>query len=62
MDDSTTRSLLADQAIARLKELAEYGDEESAHAAADTVLCDLLVALGYSSVVESYDSIIKYYA
>lgn len=46
----------------RLKAAQDNCDTESAHADADTVLCDLLDALGYKKVVEEYDKVEKWYA
>lgn len=52
---------LTREAIAKLKE-AQYLDSEGGHMEADKVLCDLLIQLGYSEVVELYNKIFKYYA
>ena len=46
----------------RLKAAQDNCDVESAHADADTVLCDLLKALGYEKIVEEYDKVEKWYA
>ena len=46
----------------RLKAAQDNYDTESAHADADTVLCDLLEALGYKKVVEEYNKVEKWYA
>jgi hypothetical protein len=48
--------------IDALKTLQESGDTEMAHSIADTVLCELLVELGYEDVVEEYNKISKWYA
>jgi hypothetical protein len=54
------------QALAKLRECAapdEDGmDVESAHSAADDVLCDLLRALGYTDVVEAWEAVPKWYS
>ncbi|MCW5739684.1 MAG: hypothetical protein KIT67_05895 [Alphaproteobacteria bacterium] len=49
-------------AIERLQAEASRTDIESAHLAADEVLCDLLKALGYTDVVDAYNKVIKWYA
>jgi hypothetical protein len=48
-----------------LQELAEWqacADTEVAHASANSVLCELLTALGFDDVVEQYNKIDKWYA
>lgn len=49
-------------AIQRLIELQKPGDTEASHSDADKVLCDLLVALGYASVVDEWEKVNKWYA
>ena len=53
-----------EQAIAQLNELVRLsqGDTEAGHASADTVLCELLIELGYSDVVDVYNRVDKWYA
>ena len=46
----------------RLKAAQDKYDAESAHIDADTVLCDLLNALGYKKIVEEYNKVEKWYA
>ena len=46
----------------RLKAAQDNCDVESAHVDADTVLCDLLDALGYKKIVEEYNKVEKWYA
>ena len=46
----------------RLKAAQDNWDTAYAHADADTVLCDLLEALGYKKVVEEYNKVEKWYA
>ena len=46
----------------RLKAAQDNCDAESAHIYADTVLCDLLDALGYKKIVEEYNKVEKWYA
>lgn len=48
--------------MGRLKAAQDNCDTESAHADADTVLCDLLEALGYKKVVKEYNKVEKWYA
>lgn len=50
-----------------VREIREIGlkyadDEEVAHLLADSCLCDLLTALGYTEVVEAFDNIDKWYS
>lgn len=51
----------AHEAEGRLEELQLLGDLEQAHIDADRVLCDLLSALGFKSVVAEFEAIDKYY-
>lgn len=51
-----------EEALERLKELDKSGDTEAAHADADEVLCELLIALGYEDVVRAYKKIDKWFA
>lgn len=51
-----------EEALEELKELEDSGDPESSHGRADDVLCDLLKSLGYTDVVEAYESVPKWYA
>lgn len=46
----------------RLKAAQQNEDIESAHADADNVLCDLLLKLGYTKIVEEYHKVNKWYA
>ena len=48
--------------IERLKLSAKSDDTEGAHCYADEVLCDLLIELGYTKVVEAYHEVDKWYA
>ena len=52
---------LIKEALAKLSEIDE-DDVEMAHIDADDILCDLLVKLGYSVVVEAYTRIPKWFA
>ena len=45
-----------------LKELAESGDYEVAHAHADDLLCDVLRTMGHHSLVDAYEKVGKWYA
>lgn len=62
--DAALRTAQVDPApfIARLKEWQGPTDTEAAHSEADGILCDLLIALGYASVVEEWAKVDKWYA
>ena len=45
-----------------LRAQAKNYDTEEAHKVADDVLCDLLTALGYDSIVKLYNKVDKWYA
>lgn len=49
-------------ALRQLNELAVLDDPEAARNAADSILCNLLVGLGYSDVVEAWGRVAKQYA
>lgn len=51
-----------EEAIKALKQWQGDTDEEIAHSRADDILCDLLISLGYSGVIEEYEKITKWYA
>ena len=51
-----------EQALAQLKALHGSSDVEVAHSDADGVICALLVALGYSDVVNEWNEVEKWYA
>ena len=51
-----------EEIIARLKELQQSDDTESAHIQADWIICNLLDDLGYADVTKAYDRIMKWYA
>lgn len=54
-----------DEALHWLREIAAgntYGDQENAHIQADDILCDLLIAAGFDTIVSVYKSIPKWYA
>ena len=51
-----------EEIIARLKELQQDGDTESAHIQADWIICNLLEDLGYKNIVKEYDAIMKWCA
>ena len=48
--------------ITQLRELQESDDTESAHVQADRILCDILLQLGYTDIIEEYHQIGKWYA
>lgn len=47
---------------AKLRELAEWGDIETAHVEADDAIMSFLKWLGHEDVVELFDKIDKWYA
>lgn len=47
--------------IKKMKD-ADSGDTEQAHGQADDLLCELLVKIGYSQVIDEYNKIDKWYA
>ena len=51
-----------EEIIAKLKELQQDDDRESAHMQADWIICNLLDDLGYAEVTKEYDKISKWYA
>lgn len=53
---------LKQTAIAELKACQESGDTEAAHLDADSILCQLLIDLGYADVVAEFYRIYKWYA
>jgi len=48
--------------IAELKVIQSNGDTEVVHDEADSVLCNLLIDLGYQDVVDEWEKIDKWYA
>lgn len=58
MGEPTDREV-ALQALARC---AVNDDTEEAHSDADSILCKLLVTLGYRDVVDAYAKVSKWYA
>ena len=53
---------LKQAAIAKLKACQENGDTEAAHADADSILCRLLIDLGYADVAAEFYRVSKWYA
>jgi hypothetical protein len=51
-----------EEALSRLRELAECDDQEIAHKEADKVLTDFLRALGHGDLAEAFDAIDKWYS
>jgi hypothetical protein len=51
-----------EEALKELQKCIDNDDVESAHARADNVLCELLIALGYEDVVNEYHLVRKWYA
>lgn len=56
--DRSARAIAAE----KLRELQKPGDTEISHSMADDVLCELLVKLGCSDVVEEWKKVEKWYA
>jgi len=57
--------LTREKALKELKEAQGFAEDyefDSAHIMADTVLCDLLISLGYEDVVEEYYKVGKWYS
>jgi len=50
-----------EEAIEELKQ-AKLKDTEMGHYFADNVLCDFLISLGYTDVVEEYRKVDKWFA
>ena len=55
---------LNDKYLKRMNEVKQRyeNDAEVAHSLADIILCDLLVSLGYTELVEVYNNLEKWYA
>ena len=49
------------EAVAKIKALADKNDPEKAHVEADKILCELLTQLGFTSVVAEFHSLKKWY-
>ena len=60
--DEALERLVRTGAIQQLRELQSEDDIESAHSQADSILCNLLVGLGFSDVVEEWRKVRKWYA
>ena len=55
-------SMTRDEAIEKLKVEQQSDDPEDARGRADTILCSLLMALGYQDVVDEWEKVTKWYA
>ena len=53
---------LTRECVNRLRAAQQSNDTESAHAEADEVLCDLLEAIGFKTIVKEYRKVSKWYA
>jgi hypothetical protein len=53
---------LKEEIIKRLKAEQCNDDTEAAHINADDALCDLLINLGHSDVIDEYNKVKKWYA
>lgn len=51
-----------EEAIKHLKQFQDCGDTEIAHTEVDSIICDLLIDLGYLDVVEEWVKVPKWYA
>ena len=51
-----------EEALEKMKAVPELMDTEYEHAAADRILCDLLISLGCAKVVEEFEKLEKWYA
>ena len=49
-------------ATRRMKAIAEYKEREEAHIAADKLMCNVLMRLGYEELVDIYTSMERWYA
>lgn len=59
----TTRPVSDDEyAARRMKEIAAMRDPENGHIEADSLLCELLLGLGFKETVAVYKSVEKWYA
>ena len=56
------RKQLIKKTVAKLRHIRETEDTESGHAAADSVLCELLVTLRFEEVVQEYNEQDKWFA
>lgn len=52
----------SEEALFKLKQLQQLNDTEASHIAADKILCDFLISLGYSHIVEEFNKVDKWYA
>lgn len=59
MDDEKALEIL--RKLHSCRTIGEY-DPEEAHVKADNLLCELLMELGYESIVLSYKEVRKWYA
>lgn len=52
------------KSLARLEQLVnkKYPDEEEDHAVADVILCEMLDALGYKDLINTWDKVKKWYS
>lgn len=55
-------SMSKEEVLNRLYALLESDDQEVAHVEADTLLCKILISLGFGDVVDVYNAIPKWYA
>lgn len=55
---------LYQKSLARLEELVnkKYPDEEEDHVNADVILCEMLDALGYKDLINTWDKVKKWYS
>lgn len=56
------KEMTRERAIEELRKQQTECDTEVAHGEADAVLCDLLISLGFSDVVDEYHKVEKWFA
>lgn len=50
-----------EEALKRLRELADKWDAEAAHVEADGILIDFLRAIGHGGIADAFDNLQKWY-
>lgn len=58
----TNKVMTPDEFKEKMKLIADKGDIEKGHVEMDSLMCDLLVMLGYEDGIKIFDSIEKWYA
>jgi hypothetical protein len=52
---------LNEKYLTKIKECSKY-DTENGHSEADSILCELLLELGYADVIEEFQNLEKWYS